>query len=248
MHYRFDLIKSSLEGTAKTWLRAHGLKHLYVVEQQNRTQIGGFGEVKAHLPSFLKLIEITDEIVSWEEQWENKIVQVPIGERSFSLSFGPGFGDATHPTTLLCLSFLEKLKPKEVIDLGSGSGILSIAALSLGANHVIGVEIDEAAILHHQKNLLLNDLSPMMITTSLDEAKIHMDNPTIVINMILMEQKELLDLSKDHLISATTWITSGFLESQRSEALKFYSEIGLQLVEEKFRDGWGAFILEKKGA
>jgi ribosomal protein L11 methyltransferase len=244
MHYLLQILKSRLEGKAKGWLKAHGLNHLYILEEHSATKIGGFGEIKDPLPSFLKLIKITDETINWEEQWQQKIVTIPIGDQSFLLEYGPGFGDASHPTTLLCLFFLEKLKPKQLIDLGSGSGILSIAALVLGANEVIGIEIDEEAILHHKKNLFLNHLPSMMIAKSLDEISSKLDSPAIVINMILMEQKELLSQVKNPLPKKTTWIASGFLESERSKAMNFYFELGLHVVEEKFQDGWGAFLLK----
>jgi ribosomal protein L11 methyltransferase len=75
---------------------------------------------------------------------------------------GPGFGDGTHPTTALCLQAIGALAPRgrpwTMLDFGSGSGVLSIAAARLGAR-VVGVEIDDQAISHAARNATLNGVA-----------------------------------------------------------------------------------------
>ncbi|MDQ9835048.1 50S ribosomal protein L11 methyltransferase, partial [Acinetobacter soli] len=73
---------------------------------------------------------------------------------------GLAFGTGTHPTTSLCLGFLDSLdlKDKEILDYGCGSGILAIAGLKLGAKKALGVDIDEQAIEASQENASRNDV------------------------------------------------------------------------------------------
>jgi ribosomal protein L11 methyltransferase len=76
---------------------------------------------------------------------------------------GVGFGDGTHPTTVLCMQAIAALSPRQsspwrMLDFGSGSGILSIGAAKLGAE-VVGIEIDEQAIEHARDNAQLNSVS-----------------------------------------------------------------------------------------
>ncbi|MBN1606456.1 MAG: 50S ribosomal protein L11 methyltransferase [Polyangiaceae bacterium] len=85
------------------------------------------------------------------------------GTRRIVLETGPGFGDGRHPTTVLCMQGLAALAPRKqgvwrMLDFGSGSGILAIAAAKLGA-HATAIEIDEQAIEHARANARLNSVS-----------------------------------------------------------------------------------------
>lgn len=89
-------------------------------------------------------------------------VSVPPGRQGIALHPGAGFGSGAHPTTRLCLQALASLAPApevpwQMLDFGSGSGILSIAGARLGAT-VSAVEIDEQAIVHAEQNVRLNGL------------------------------------------------------------------------------------------
>ena len=112
-----------------------------------------------------------DQPKDWNQEWKNSfrgIVLSPHWEilpehaqpqTEFSLiriNPGMGFGTGTHESTRLCLEWLSKLQPKRVLDFGSGSGILSIAAIIRGAEHVLGVEIDEHAIENAKYNCRVN--------------------------------------------------------------------------------------------
>jgi len=108
---------------------------------------------------------------NWMEAWKARYQPILIGEKlvivpawmdspdptraSIKIDPGMAFGTGTHPTTQLCLEFLEGHLPENcplVMDVGCGSGILSIAALKLGAQLALGVDIDEASIRNSQEN------------------------------------------------------------------------------------------------
>ncbi len=112
--------------------------------------------------------------VNWVETWKEHYHPIPVGERlmvvpawiedfpperiPIRIEPGMAFGTGTHPTTQLCLEAAEKwTRPgKPVIDVGCGSGILSVAALKLGASHALGVDIDEEALRSARQNAALN--------------------------------------------------------------------------------------------
>ena len=77
---------------------------------------------------------------------------------------GAGFGDGSHPTTNLILENLEGLvENKIVVDVGSGSGVLSLAASKLGAKKIYSMEIDASSIDHMKKNVLINKINNINI-------------------------------------------------------------------------------------
>jgi len=96
------------------------------------------------------------------------------GRMPLRLTSGPGFGDGRHPTTQLCLGALAALAPRgrawRLLDFGSGSGILSVAGAQLGAT-VDAVEIDPPAVVHAQRNLVLNRVAASVRqVTAIDDA------------------------------------------------------------------------------
>lgn len=127
---------------------------------------------------------------AWEREWlrdfgplrfGRRLAVVPGGqeapEGSVAVRLDPGlaFGTGTHPTTALCLEWLDGLAPRAagsgpplagalVVDYGCGSGILAIAALKLGARTAVGVDIDPQALLATRDNALANDVADRLVT------------------------------------------------------------------------------------
>ncbi len=123
--------------------------------------------------------QIADQ--NWMEAWKQHYKPILIGQRllilpawmdspdpnRIAIKIDPGmaFGTGTHPTTQLCLELMEKVfvgatceLPLHVIDIGCGSGILSIAAIKLGATKVLGVDIDEESVKNSRENADTNDI------------------------------------------------------------------------------------------
>jgi ribosomal protein L11 methyltransferase len=161
-------------------------------------------------------------MINWKEIWKihaphykNGYGFVPLpGKNPFRLIPGPGFGDLSHPTTNLVLDLMTPLvKDKVVIDIGCGSGILSIAASLLGAKAVYPFEIDPDSILHAEENFKLNDLK-----ISLN--KIPPAHDLVLINMISSEQKIALTQYPFLKQSPHTLISSGLLPQEKSSYLQ----------------------------
>ncbi|MFT4551648.1 MAG: ribosomal protein L11 methyltransferase [Chlamydiales bacterium] len=156
---------------------------------------------------------------------------------------GPGFGDLSHATTRITLSMMAKFIPgKKVLDIGSGSGVLSFASVRMGASEVVGIDIDEDAIIHAQENAALNKMNKSL--SFLLPGQYHpSENQELVIlmNMIRTEQKVAWDtLSGLHSIPGECFI-SGILEDERDIYLKECEKRNWALLEEFQEECWLGF-------
>ena len=177
-------------------------------------------------------------MINWEEIWEihspffkNGYGIVPLSsELSFRLNPGPGFGDLSHPTTNLVLDLMKPLiKGKTVVDIGCGSGILSIAAKLLGAKEVYAFEIDPDAINHAEENFKINNLKIFLNKKppSLD---------LILINMISSEQRIALEQYPFIKQFPHTLLSSGLLVEEKERYLKEMHE--WRVVRTKSKKNW----------
>ena len=213
--------------------------------------------------------EIHDQ--DWMEAWKQHYEPVTIGKRLIILPawvekeypgrlpirINPGmaFGTGTHPTTQLCLEFLEDLVKPEmtVFDIGCGSGILSAGAVILGAGRVIAVDIDPASVRSTTENCQLNHVSDK-VEIARGSAELirggHFGSlraPLVVANilasviLVLLEEK-LSDLVEPggHLV------LSGILAHQAEEIIQTAKEYGLELKEIKQIEDWNAIALIKE--
>lgn len=183
--------------------------------------------------------------VDWEQQWSLFAENFYDGKAHIDLSKfggdsellllpGPGFGDLSHPTTYLMLEFMQQYVAGEnILDIGCGSGILSLAALKLGSLSAYGIDIDSEAIEHAKKNNELNHLKAQF-----SERLPAKGEYVLLMNMILPEQKQVM-AEKDRLNKlARCWITSGILATQQAEYLALTRSWGWRLSAIKQRGEW----------
>ncbi|MBS0620576.1 MAG: 50S ribosomal protein L11 methyltransferase [Verrucomicrobia bacterium] len=174
--------------------------------------------------------------IDWEQQWRefapafyDGVAHIPLPEsgKTLLLKPGAGFGDFSHPTTRLTLEMLHPhLRGSTLIDIGCGSGILSIAGALLGAKKVIGIDIEESAVDHARENALLNGVEGQVhFSKSLDGAIL--DGPLVIaLNMIRSEQIEAWEsLPILHQMPALV-ISSGILISERDLYLSLVRKWG----------------------
>ncbi|GIV63551.1 MAG: ribosomal protein L11 methyltransferase [Bellilinea sp.] len=212
--------------------------------------------------------EIEDQ--DWMAAWREHYRPIPIGEKLMILpawlnpaddqripiKIDPSmaFGTGTHPTTQLCLALLEKhLKAGDaVIDIGCGSGILSIAAVKLGAGRVVAVDIDQAAIRSTRENAALNGVAEQIESGvgslgeilrgyySLRRASLVLAN--ILAPVIIRMFGEGL---ADTLTKGGKIILSGILDEQ-SPAVEAEAEMyGLKFVERLIQNDWIGLVYQK---
>ena len=149
---------------------------------------------------------------------------------------GMAFGTGSHPTTRLCLEWLERtVSPRaNVLDYGCGSGILAIAAAKLGADPVHGVDIDPQAILAAQANAERNDVSACFADS---ELPISGQFDLVVANILANPLKVLAPAICRHVRNGGQLALSGILEEQAEELIGIYANwIPLQIAD--VREGW----------
>lgn len=181
--------------------------------------------------------------INWSDIWKihaphykDGYAHIPYDkDKTFLLKPGPGFGDLSHPTTSLIFEFLKPLaKDKIVVDIGSGSGILSIAAAKLGAKAVYPFEIDLEAIDHAKENFKINNLEiPInQIPATFD---------LVCINMISSEQKIALEQYPFIERHPHKLLSSGLLAEEKRRYLESMPRYTLE--KEKQSQGWISLLL-----
>jgi len=197
----------------------------------------------------------------WEREWMDDFQPLQMGERlwivpswheppapeAVNLHLDPGlaFGTGTHPTTALCLAWLDALavdavlQDRTVLDVGCGSGILAIAALKLGASRAVGTDIDPQALQASRDNAERNDVADanlrLCYPEQLDDAEAF---PIVVANILAGPLVELAPMIADHVAPGGRLALSGILEAQASEVLDAYRQRGLIMDEPTIREGW----------
>lgn len=192
---------------------------------------------------FFKPVSITKNITikpTWEQYTESK------GEIVIEIDPGMAFGTGTHETTRLCAQLLESyVKENEsVIDVGCGTGILSIIASKLGAFKVTAVDIDEAAVKASKENVKINSVD-RNIEVLKGELKTVKGKANIIVANILADI--IIELIPDlikHTYSGSKVIVSGIIDKRMNDVLKAYKDAGLILVETQTMGEWAAFVFE----
>jgi len=213
------------------------------------------------IASALNLIEYYDlsiselEETNWIESYQKNFQPIKFGKNLYvvpsweksnkfddktSIKMDPGlaFGSGSHETTQLCLEYLDSSNLKEltVIDYGCGSGILGIAALSLGAKNVIAVDIDPQAIIATKENAKINNVDKKISIVSSDsladkEADLLIAN--ILSNPLMTLRDKFIELIK----SNGRIVISGIMKKQLLEVSKHYEEF-CNIVDIKERNKW----------
>jgi len=171
-------------------------------------------------------------VPSWEES--NKFDDKTIIKMDPGLAFGSG----SHETTHLCLEYLDSSNLKEltVIDYGCGSGILSIAALSLGAKNVIAVDIDPQAIIATKENAKINNVDKkisIVSSDSLADKEVDLLIANILSNPLMTLRDKFIELIKPN----GRIVISGIMKKQLLEVSKHYEEF-CTIVDVKERNKW----------
>jgi len=157
---------------------------------------------------------------------------------------GMAFGTGTHATTQLCISMIEKYLKKgdTFLDVGTGSGILLIAAAKLGARKALGIDIDHEAINRSKANLKLNNIvSPLFEIqpgSLVESVKDRYD--MVAANILPGAVLTLLDDVHQALSSPGIFICSGFLESHVEQVTKKLAASGYEILDKKIQKSWVA--------
>lgn len=184
----------------------------------------------------------TVEDQDWERVWMDQYQPMRFGERlwvypwniepeglpadAVVLRLDPGlaFGSGTHPTTALCLEWLQAqdLRGREVLDLGCGSGILAIAALKLGAAAAVGIDNDPQALTASRDNAERNGVGERLAVYLPDDAPAR-TYPVLVANILAGTLDVLAERIADYCAPGAAIALSGILHGQEDELLRRYA-------------------------
>lgn len=175
----------------------------------------------------------------WEREWMDNFHPIKFGERlwvcpswrdipdpkavNILLDPGMAFGTGTHPTTALCLAWLDQqpLNGKTIVDFGCGSGILAIAALLLGAERAIGIDIDQQALLASRENAERNGVADKL-ELYLPEQQPELKADIVLANVLAGPLKELATVIAGFVDQQGELVMSGILSTQTEAVMAAY--------------------------
>ena len=190
------------------------------------------------------IVEPAADPGSWSVNNEARLIEVgPVDRRvALSITAGATFGHGGHPTTVLALELgYAALEPgMEVLDLGTGSGVLGIAAAMAGAGNVTAIDIDPEAIKVASTNAEANGVQMDASTKTLAEVMARRDHgfDLIAMNVLLVVQRQLAAEVAGALNPGGHLITSGYLLNQTEEIEELHASAGLVTAERRTKDGW----------
>lgn len=259
-----DLIEQSLLEKD----RKKGIIHVYVNPQENPLEAVSFIKERLESENISFEITIADcKTEDWVNNWKQYFHPMPIGKKLLIrptwedeydpqgrtvLHIEPGlaFGTGSHPTTKLCLETLENYINENltVLDIGCGSGILSIASLLLGAKSAFGVDIDKLAVKTALENAKENGFEPPVfkaVNGNLSDkvtGKYNVIVANIVADIIMDFNKEVGHfLDKDGV-----YITGGIIDSRKDEVIYSFEQNGFEIIENFEEKGWNVFVCKAK--
>lgn len=194
---------------------------------------------------FFKTTEVGEKLVirpSWEE-YDNKNNRVVL-----SIDPGAAFGTGTHATTKMCLELLEKYINKDctMLDVGCGSGILSIAAALLGAKKADGVDIDALAVKVAGENAAINlvENKTNYIKGDLCD-KINDKYDVVCANIVADVIISLLTDVDKYMKDDAVFVCSGIIDIREHDVLEAFNRFGYEIIEECECENWRAFATKK---
>lgn len=196
---------------------------------------------------YFKPTEIGEKLLilpEWEEQPDTV-------RKILKIDPGAAFGTGTHSTTKLCLGAIEKYvgDNKTVLDIGTGSGILSIASLLLGAKSAFGVDIDALAVKTAIENGAKNGFfAPeyQMVTGDLAD-KVEGKYDVCIANIVADIIIKLCDNVADYIVPNGLFITSGIIDTRADEVIAKLEKTGFKIIEKMEEKGWYCIVSEYTG-
>lgn len=256
-----DLIDDELVNKDRT----HSVIHMYIAESDNSV------EAMSYLKERFNACGISNEVKcavvddsDWSENWKKYFKAFEIGKKLavcpswetydnrenrkvISLDPGAAFGTGSHATTSLCLEVLERnvTPQKTVLDIGTGSGILAIAACLLGAKSAVGVDIDEQSVKTAVSNAAINNVDSKVRFEVGDLAeKVSGKYDIVCANIVADVVIRLFDSVKNYINEGGMLIVSGIIDMRAPDVEKAALEHGFVITESLTREEWHAYTLK----
>lgn len=246
--------------------RQKSVIHIYLSKNANATETLSFLKERLSAAGIDYAVDNkTVDDTDWNENWKKYFKAFEIGDRLavcpswetyqnregrtvISLDPGTAFGTGSHATTSLCLGELEKIVKADttILDIGTGSGILAIAGLLLGAESAVGVDIDPLSVETAQKNAKRNSVfeRSRFICGDLAEritGKYDIVCANIVADVII----RLFDNVKNYMKDDGYLIVSGIIDIRADDVKTAIDSHGFKTVKAVTKEEWYAFVLKK---
>jgi ribosomal protein L11 methyltransferase len=218
--------------------------------------------------TFISAAEITD--FGWAEKWKENFQARRIGKRitvkpswepyspspeEIVVTIDPGqaFGTGTHETTQMCLRFLEEAfdgtpTPRRVLDVGTGTGILGIAAALLGAPLTLGIDVDPKGVEVAGENARINGVDGRFHAATTPLSCVEGRYDLILANVLAEILTDLKEEIAARLEAGGKLILSGILSEKGDWVAKEYEAVDCRLVGKKEEGQWTALLLRREGA
>jgi len=255
--------------------RTKALIHIYISPEEDlgnsliylvqRLEAGG-------IPYQVRTNKIREE--DWVDNWKKYFKPLEVGQKlvikpswekydvnsdRLVLEIDPGmaFGSGTHESTRLCLACMEKyiMPEAEVLDVGCGSGILSIAALLLGASHVTALDIDPLAIKITRENMALNRISPEKykaeqgnLLTSQELRDKLGEYDLVLVNIVADVIISLVPIIWEHTRAGGCVICSGIIAERTDDVISALEAAGYKIKEISRENDWIGLVGIKQGS
>ncbi len=246
--------------------RTKALVHIYISPEESPAEAVAFLRERYTAEGIENEITLDPCVEEdWINNWKQYFKPIPVGEKllirptweevqdsggRIVLDLDPGlaFGTGTHETTRLCMELLEKyVQPgMDVLDVGCGSGILSVAALLLGAEKAVGVDIDELAVKTADENAAINHVAERFTgicgnLTDKVTGKYDIVVANIVADVIIMLTKDVEQFMKPD----TVYLMSGIIDTREQDVLAAVEQ-HFEIIDRKEEKGWVALSAKRK--
>lgn len=248
--------------------RSKSVIHIYVNPHENPLEAVSFIKERLNSEGIAHEIETANcKTEDWVNNWKQYYHAMPIGKKLLIrplweseypadgrkvLNIEPGlaFGTGSHPTTRLCLETLEEYIDgnSKVLDIGCGSGILSIASLLLGAKSALGVDIDKLAVKTALANAAENGFAPPVFNAvegNLSDkvsGKYNIIVANIVADIIMEFNKQVGAFIEEN----GFYITGGIIDGRKAEVMASFEENGFEIVSSREDKGWNVFVCKRR--
>lgn len=260
---KIDLIDEDLLNKDRT----KAIVHIYIPPHENPSEAVAFLTERytaEKIPHDIDIAVCRNQ--DWENNWKDYFKSIPVGKKLmihpvWDDDFDPGdravldiepglaFGSGGHDTTRLCLEMMEDYvtRDTEFLDVGCGSGILSVSALLLGAKKAVAVDIDPLAVKKARENAELNGFDETQYTALEGDladkvtGKYNVVAANIVADVIILFCSQVKEFMSDDAV----FITSGIIDTREPDVLEAFKKYGFSIVERRERGGWLCFALKK---
>ena len=260
---KIDLIDEDLLNKDRT----KAIVHIYIPPHENPSEAVAFLTERytaEKIPHDIDIAVCRNQ--DWENNWKDYFKSIPVGKKLmihpvWDDDFDPGdravldiepglaFGSGGHDTTRLCLEMMEDYvtRDTEFLDVGCGSGILSVSALLLGAKKAVAVDIDPLAVKKARENAELNGFDETRYTALEGDladkvtGKYNVVAANIVADVIILFCSQVKEFMSDDAVFST----SGIIDTREPDVLEAFKKYGFSIVERRERGGWLCFALKK---